>query len=96
MGGEAGFLARHVSKGANMNVGFMSRSLPNQSQDFKQALAGRPGINILDLKGAHTSGMREDILEMTKRRMSGLILQLALGVKPDELDYSLVHLAEAA
>ena len=92
MNGEAGFMAERVPMDAEMHIRFFKGSLPNMRNDFKRRLAGRPGVVFEDRDGIHTSGANQETRLNTSGRLSGLVLQLSMGVKPEDIDFSLVHL----
>ncbi len=90
--GEAGELALHVPTDAHMNIGFLVTSMANQKDKFQQRLVDHPNITYSDYEGCHTHGARRRIMQDTSRRLSGLTLQLSLGVPYDEIDYTLINL----
>lgn len=90
--GEAGELALHVPTDAHMNIGFLLTSLANQKDKFEQRLTDHPNVTYSDYEGCHTQGVRRRIMQDTSRRLSGLTLQLSLGVPYDEIDYTLINL----
>jgi hypothetical protein len=94
--GEAGDLAAAVPKDAQLHVRFFRQSLANQRREFKRRLAGKPGVSFSDVNGSHTEGTSPETLDQTAQQLSGVIIQLSLGIHPAELDYSLIHEAALA
>lgn len=94
--GEAGILTGHVPPDAKMHVGFFRSSSTNSRREYKRRLAGRPGVTFSDPEGSHITGGEQSTIDHTGRQLSAIILQLRLGVKPQEIDYTLIHEKNAA
>ena len=93
--GEAGLLADHVSQDAAMNVTFQRGMPANHRKDFSRRLSGRPRLVIGERDGPHTPAIGRKGLGESVVRLVGLMDQLTEGVRPDEIDFSKVHLPAA-
>lgn len=89
--GDAGLLAFHTPTDMHMLLRFLKGSMPNQRWVYKSILEGRPNIYYDDKNEVHSGGAKRETIEELAQRMSGLVLQLAAKVKPEEIDYSLVY-----
>lgn len=95
-GGHAGLLADHVASDAAINVTFQSGMPANHRHDFSDRLAGRPRLRISERDGPHTEAIGRKGLGESVVRFVGLMDQIAEGVRPDEVDFTQVHLPIAA
>jgi hypothetical protein len=91
-GGEAGTLADNIPHDSQMNVLFLKGMPANHRDDFKKRLSGRPGVAIQELDGTHTAAIGRKHVGKTIARFTGLIDQLVEGARPDEIDFTKVHL----
>lgn len=95
-GGEAGLLADNVARDAVMNVTFQKGMPANHRRDFRQRLAGRPGLAMYELEGTHTGAIGRKGLGSFVVRFVSILDQLSDGVPTDQLDFTKVHLSTDA
>ena len=95
-GGEAGLMAELVPDDAQMHVTFQRGMPANHREDYKRRLAGRDGVVIKEYRGTHVQHISRKHAGRFTTRLSGLVVQLGDEVPVDELDFTQVHLPQAA
>ena len=91
LSGEAGELAYHFPDEAQGTVLFFGKKDGRRRRLFEEALAGKPGLEFAGIPRGHLVNMYKKVLGQTSVRFAGLAQQLGAGVKPEDIDFGLVH-----
>ena len=85
--GEAGELAKKVSKDAHMHIRFFDKNPANNADTYTEYFADHAGVVIEKVPGAHFSLLSQDTIAKTLARLATLGSLLSNGVTETEINF---------